>query len=165
MEALKHYFGITHGGEFIARGIELRRHDAPNFIKEFQSQLLQTLFDCNDSAEVCSKGYENALLLVTRTIDKVMTGEIEVQDLVVSKPLSQDIDKYMSLFPHVSAAIRLKEAGKSLIRGENIHYVYTDAQHKNPLCRVTPLALIKQGEEQEQRYDKEKYRDMLLEAA
>jgi hypothetical protein len=38
-----------------------------------------------------------------------------------------------------------------------------DIQHKNPLCRVTPLALIKQGEEQ--RYDKEKYRDMLLEAA
>ncbi|HYT45798.1 MAG TPA: hypothetical protein VEP90_25960, partial [Methylomirabilota bacterium] len=35
----------------------------------------------------------------------------------------------------------------------------------NPLCKVTPLGLIKQGNEQEQKYDKEKYRDMLLEAA
>jgi hypothetical protein len=50
-----------------------------------------------------------------------------------------------------------------LVRGENIQYVYTDAQHNNPLCRVMPLALIKQGKEQ--KYDKEKYRDMLLEAA
>jgi DNA polymerase elongation subunit (family B) len=124
-----------------------------------------TLFDCNDLAEVYSKGYENALLLVTKTIDKVMTGEIEVQDLVVSKLLRQDINKYSTLFPHVSAAIQLRKAGKSLVHRENIQFVYTDAQHKNPLCRVTPLGLIKQGEEQEKKYDKEKYRDMLLEAA
>ena len=42
-------------------------------------------------------------------------------------------------------------------------FMLNDIQHKNPLCSLTPLALIKQGEEQ--RYDKEKYRDMLLEAA
>lgn len=41
--------------------------------------------------------------------------------------------------------------------------MYTDAQHKNPLCRVTPLGLIKQGKEL--KYDKEKYRNMMLEAA
>ena len=107
MEALKHYFGITHGNELIARGIEIRRHDAPNFIKEFQTELLYTLFDCKDSAEVLSKGYENALLLVTKTIDKVMTGEIQLKDLVVSKMLRQDLIKYRSLFPHVSAALQL----------------------------------------------------------
>ena len=122
IEALKHYFGITHAGELIARGIEIRRLDVPNFIKEFQSELLQTLFDCNDLAEVFSKGYENALLLITRIIDKVMTGEIEVQDLAVSKLLRQDLHKYRSLFPHVSAAIRLGEAGKSLVCGEDIQY-------------------------------------------
>src|SRR5207302_4183762 len=131
---------------------------------EFQSELLHTLFDYNCSAEVFSKGYDNALLLVTKTIDKVMTGESEVQDLAVSKLLRQDINKYRSLFPHVSAAIRLREAGKSLVRGENIQYVYTDSQYKNPLCRVTPIGLIKEGKEQEQNYDKEKYRDLLLEA-
>jgi DNA polymerase elongation subunit (family B) len=40
MEALKHYFGMNQSGEIIARGIEIRRHDAPNFIKEFQTELL-----------------------------------------------------------------------------------------------------------------------------
>jgi DNA polymerase elongation subunit (family B) len=161
MEALKHYFGITQSNELIARGIEIRRHDAPNFINEFQSELLYTLFDCKDSAEVLSKGYENALLLVTRTIDKVMTGEIQIKDLVVSKMLRQNLTKYRSLFPHVSAALQLKEAGKSSVRGDIIQYIYTDATHKNPLCRVMPLDLVNEDHD----YDNEKYREMLLEAA
>jgi hypothetical protein len=42
-------------------------------------------------------------LLITKTIDKVMTGEIRLQDLIVSKFLGQDLDKYRSLFPHVAA--------------------------------------------------------------
>ena len=66
--------------------------------------------DCKDSAQVINKGYEKALLLVTHAIDKIMTGEdIHQQDLVISKLLRQDINKYRSLFPHVSAAIQLTE--------------------------------------------------------
>jgi DNA polymerase elongation subunit (family B) len=161
MEALKHYFGITYSNELMARGIEIRRHDAPNFIKEFQTELLYTLFDCKDSAEVLSNGFENALLLVTRTIDKVMTGEIPLKELVVSKMLRQDLTKYRSLFPHVSAALQLTEAGKSLGRGDMIQYIHTNSAHKNPLHKVMPLDLLNE----EPDYDKEKYRDILMEAA
>src|SRR5947207_943771 len=64
-------FGITHAGDLVPRGIEIRRHDVPNFIKQFQTESLYALFDCKDSVEVMSKGYENALLIVTKTIDKV----------------------------------------------------------------------------------------------
>jgi len=59
----------------VVRGIEIRRHDTPNFIKQFQTQLLYILFDCKDSDQVVKKGYEDALLLVTQAIDKIMTGE------------------------------------------------------------------------------------------
>jgi hypothetical protein len=41
--------------------------------------------------------------------------------------------------------------------------IYTDAHHSNPLCRVRALELVR--EEEELNYDKEKYREMLLEAA
>jgi len=67
MKALKHYYGITRTNELIVRGTEARRND---FIKEFQTELVYTLFDCKDSADVASKVYENALLLVTKMIDK-----------------------------------------------------------------------------------------------
>jgi DNA polymerase elongation subunit (family B) len=161
MEALKHYFGITHSGDLIACGIEIRRDDAPKFIKEFQTELLYRLFDCEDSAEAMSKGYEKALLIVTRTIDKIMTGEIQLQDLVVTKVLGKDLNKYKSLFPHVSAAIQLAKEGKSTTVGEGVEYIFTNAGHINPLFRVVPRALV----EKDVDYDKEKYREMLLDAA
>ena len=47
--------------------------------------------------------------------------------------------------------------------GEGIEYIFTNARHTNPLCRVTPKELINQ--EQDFDYDKEKYRELLLEAA
>jgi DNA polymerase elongation subunit (family B) len=162
IEALKHYFGITQNSEMITRGIEIRRDDSPNFIKQFQHELLYKLFDCKDSKEIFSKGYEDALLVVTRTIDKLMTGEVELKDLVVSKILGQGLEKYKALFPHVCAAIQLNNAGISLVRGDDVQYIYKDARNNDPLSRVIPVELIKGNE---YNYDKEKYRDMLLEAA
>jgi DNA polymerase elongation subunit (family B) len=165
-EALKHYFGITYDGELITRGIETRRHDTPNFIKQFQYDLLHTLFSyLKDSSEVTTKGYEDALLLVTQAIDKIMTGEgITQEDLVISKLLRLGAGGYKSIFPHVAAAIQLSSQGKSLMRGGNIRYIYTNSKHKNPLCRVVP-AQTHGKEDTVTSYDKEKYCDLLLDAA
>jgi DNA polymerase elongation subunit (family B) len=165
IEALKQYYGITQAGELVVRGIEARRHDTPNFVKKFQTELLYTLFDCNNLDEIVTKGYEYALLLVTRAIDKIMIGgdEITQEDLVISKLLGQNIEKYRSLFPHVCAAIQSRTNEDRLpAKGDNIRYIYTDAQHSNPLCRVTP---IKEIEKENLRYDREKYKEMILDAA
>ena len=160
IEVLKHYFGITFDNELVVRGIQIRRHDVPAFIKRFQTQLLYTLFDCRDSSEILTKGYENALLLVTQVIDTIMTGEgLDDKDLIISKLLKQDIQKYKSLFPHVSAAIQSR---KYPLKGDTIQYIYTDAKHNNPLCRVTH---IEEGRGSLPQYDKEKYKEMALDAA
>jgi DNA polymerase elongation subunit (family B) len=92
-----------------------------------------------------------------------MTGEPELKDLIVSKILRQDLYMYRSLFPHVSAALQLTEAGVPLTRVDTIQYIYTDAAHSNPLRRVTPVEFLEEAREQV--YDKEKYHEMLLEAA
>jgi DNA polymerase elongation subunit (family B) len=52
IEVVKHYFGITFDNELVVRGIEIRRHDVPAFIKRFQTQLLYTLFERKDSSEI-----------------------------------------------------------------------------------------------------------------
>ena len=160
MEARKHYFGITHDSQLITRGIDTRRHDSPVFIKEFQRTLLSKLFDCSSSAEVLSNGYRNALLYITHSIDKLMNGEIQITDLVISKLLRQNIERYRSLFPHVAAAIRLNISGVIAGRGDNIQYVYTDSNHSDPLNRVVPAKLLSS-----ENYDKQKYLDMLLDSA
>lgn len=56
-----------------------------------------------------------------------MNREVQITDLVVSKLLHQNIEKYRSLFPHVAAAIRLNVSGVITGRGDNIQYVYTDS--------------------------------------
>jgi DNA polymerase elongation subunit (family B) len=164
IEALKQYYGVTQEGQLVVRGIEIRRHDTPKFIKKFQTELLSTLFECADVKEIMNKGYENALLLVTSSIDKIMLdGENVTQDdLVVSKLLGQDITKYRSLFPHVSAAIQLSNGDKYPSKGDIIRYIYTDSQHKNPLCRVVPAY---DNNNVKAKYDKEKYKEMILDAA
>jgi DNA polymerase elongation subunit (family B) len=83
--------------------------------------------------------------------------------LVISKSPGQGVDKYKFLFPHVSAAIQLAIEGKSTPIGEGVEYVFTNARHTNPLNRVTPRELIEDRKDLE--YDKQKYREMLLEAA
>jgi DNA polymerase elongation subunit (family B) len=88
-----------------------------------------------------------------------MTGEgLGDKDLVISKLLRQDIQKYRSLFPHVSAAIQSR---KYPPKGETIQYIYTDSKHNNPLCRVTPIENLSSLPP----YDKEKYKEMILDAA
>ena len=160
MEARKHYFGLTYNNRLITRGIETRRHDSPAFIKEFQRTLLSRLFDCNTYEEVLTIGYENALMYITQSVDKLMNGEVQINDLVISKLLRQNIEKYKSLFPHVSAAIRLNVSGAIANRGDTIQYVHTDSSHTDPLQRITPANLISSKE-----YDKEKYLEMLLDSA
>ena len=110
IEALKQYYGVTHEGKLVVRGVEIRRHDTPNLIKQLQTELLSTLFDCKNVKEIISNGYENALLLVTKAIDRIMIGgdDVTKNDLVISKLLGQNIQEYRSLFPHVSARYSTK---------------------------------------------------------
>jgi DNA polymerase elongation subunit (family B) len=160
MEARKHYFGLTYDNKLITRSIDTRRHDSPAFIKEFQMTLLSKLFDCNTSEDVRTAGYKNALAHITQSIDKLMNGEVQITDLVISKLLRQNIEKYRALFPHVSAAIRLNVSGVIASRGDIIQYVHTDSKHTDPLYRITPAKLIST-----QKYDREKYLEMLLDSA
>lgn len=89
-----------------------------------------------------------------------MNGEVQITDLVISKLLRQNIEKYRGLFPHVAAAIRLNVSGVTAGRGGNIQYVHTDSNHTDPLRRITPAKLISS-----ENYDREKYLVMLLDSA
>jgi DNA polymerase elongation subunit (family B) len=66
--------------------------------------------------------------------------DLQQQDVVISKLLGQDIVKYKSLFPHVSAAIQLSnDTGKHSMKCDTIQYIYANSKHNNPLCRVVPI--------------------------
>jgi DNA polymerase elongation subunit (family B) len=92
-------------------------------------------------------------------------ADITQDDLIIHKLLGQDISKYKSLFPHVSAAIQLSNnEDRHPSKGDTIKYIYTNAQHKNPLCRVQAIDSIN-GVSGKLDYDKEKYRELIFESA
>jgi hypothetical protein len=49
----------------------------------------------------------------------------------------------------------------SISNGDNIEYAYSDSQHQNPLCTVVQIILGNDSLD----YDKEKYKEMLLDAS
>ena len=51
------------------------------------------------------------------------------------------------------------------MKGDTIQYVYTNSQHNNPLCRVVPIAIDNAQVGSMSQYDKEKYKEMILDAA
>ena len=83
---------------------------------------------------------------------------------MISKLLGQNIIKYKSLFPHVSAATQLSNEDKHPSKGDTIKYIYKNSQHKNPLCRVASIdsTNVVGGKLD---YDKEKYKEMIVDAA
>jgi DNA polymerase elongation subunit (family B) len=60
-------------------------------------------------------------------------------DLVISKLLGQNIEKYRSLFRHVSADIQLSGDGKCPTKGDTIRHIYTDSSHKTLFIAVVPV--------------------------
>ncbi|WP_393971161.1 type B DNA-directed DNA polymerase [Oxyplasma meridianum] len=53
--ALNRYMGLRHDGTFKVRGIELRRNDIPNIVKQFQKDALRLFSQCMNPADIYSK--------------------------------------------------------------------------------------------------------------
>ena len=161
LDATRRYFGKLTNGELYYRGIELRRHDYPLFIKDFETKLMEILFDAESAEEVWKKQYKKAVNYVFEACDLVRAGKVPLNDLVVSKSLRRRVNDYRSLFPHVIAAMQLIQMGKQIKSGDTIDFIYVDAEHRNPFRRVAPIETL----DGNQHYDRDKYIEMLLDAA
>jgi DNA polymerase elongation subunit (family B) len=91
--------------------------------------------------------------------------DITQDDLIIHKLLGQNLRKYRSLFPHVSAAIQSSNNEDRLpSKGDTIKYIYTNSRHKNPPCRVASIDSAN-GISGKLDYDKEEYKEMIVDAA
>jgi DNA polymerase elongation subunit (family B) len=159
-------------GTIVVVGIEMRRHDIPVFIKAFQENLIKTLLQGDTIKDIYDTGLENPLDLVTNSIDLIMTGgEMKISDLVITKTMGREISKYNALFPHVSAALQLNNKGKTPKKGDEVGFINTESKHKNPLRRIKAIDASENDDHNHQQselavqYDREKYLQLLLDAA
>ena len=162
IEATRRYFGKLFNGEIVYRGIELRRHDYPKYLKQFQEKLIEILFDTDNLEEIKNRKYREAVNFVINAYEQLIEGKIKTENLIISKILRKPINEYRHMFPHVCAAIHSTQKGKKPTIGETINFVYVNTEHPNPLRRVMPAEMLNGNHHH---YDKEKYVELLLDVA
>jgi len=157
--ALKRYLGITYDGEIEARGIEMRRADAPEFVKRFQASAICAVLDCENLEEVRTLGVRRGRELLDAAIRAIELGAVDTEELTVTKCLRKEPGKYMVNTAQRSAALQLIASGREVRAGDSVQYVFVDVDHANHMCRVE--AKISDG----MNYDREEYTKIILRAA
>ncbi len=154
--ALKRYFGLTYDGEIDSRGIEVRRDDIPDFIKEFQLNLISTVLDFENANEVYTEGIRKGLELTNQTLDMIRNGSVLAERLFIKKRIWRDPSDYNVNVAHSVAAQKLISVGRKVDTGDNVGFLYIDHRNPNPLLRVEILPKW---------YDKEYYSKMIINTA
>jgi len=156
--ALKRYFGLTFDGKVVARGIELRRSDTPEFIKDFQEKMIRRVMESRDLGEARSEGVRRGIALLNDELTKLREG-IDLQSLIVNKRLGKATSQYKACVCQKSAAMQLLQSGREIEVGDYMPFIYTDHGNADPLCRVKVPELFADS------YDVEMYSKLLREAA
>ena len=141
---LNRYYGVMENGKVKLRGIEVRRRDTPRFVYNAQLEMINVLSAANSSKEFMTKIPE-ALEVVKDYRQKLIDGEIPVWDLIVTKHLSKNPGKYKQRVSQVIAAEQLIKEGAEVHAGNNIRFLFTDAENKRYDRRVKAEQLVEKG--------------------
>lgn len=160
--AAKRYYGKLMDGSLFYRGIALRRHDSPPLIRRFQERLTEILLDADNADTVKNENVKKAWDLIHETCSTVRNGKVQLEDLVLSKVLTRPLEEYRGNLPHVVAAKQLARRGRTFSTGEIVDFIYVDTEHSNPLQRVVPASIAKDGT---LKYDRKKYVALIMDAA
>jgi len=156
---LNRYYGVFKNGKIKIRGIEARRGDTPKFISEAQIEMIKTLANATDFENFLSK-IPCALEILRKYAQKLISNEIGVQDMLITKKLSKHPSDYNHNVFQAIAAKQLEKAGFEVSAGQTIRYLIVNSKSKNANERVLVAELLKT----KVHYDIQKYLDMLVSA-
>jgi len=156
---LNRYYGIFEDGRIKMRGIEARRADTPEFIKKAQLEMIEVLSGAS-SYEEFVKRIPAALQVLRGYTEKLLRGDVSVEELLLSKRLSKHPHDYAHAVFQAVAARQLLAAGFDVYPGQTVRFLIVDADNRSPNNRVRAAELLNER----QRFDVHKYLEMLLEA-
>ncbi len=134
------FFCVSSGGELKIRGLECRRHDTPPLIARLQREALAIVAEAYDWPAYLRK-LEEARELLERTVERLRSGAVPIEELVISRRLSRPPAEYRQNSHTALAARQLDRAGVQLRPGETLQYVITNARATFPDDRVRALTL------------------------
>ena len=153
------FFAVSEEGELKVRGLEVRKHDTPPLIARMQEEILAILAEAHDY-ESYQRKLTEAMEVLARYQEKLTSGKLAWEDLVIRKRLTQAPERYEKASLVAVAAQQLAGRGIHLRPGEFVEYVITAADATLPHERALALALL----DGTQSYDREKYLELMLAA-
>lgn len=143
--ALTRYYGLFENGTVKVRGIELRQHSTPVFLKNAQERMLAVFKQAHGAEEFCA--------LIPKTLDELRRcaavlrdGTVPHSDLVCTTTVSRDLASYRVSTLAKAALLQLQHQGIQVEPGQSVRYIVTDEHSRNHQRRVR-IAETMQGNE------------------
>ncbi|RLG65886.1 DNA polymerase II [archaeon] len=114
-EAKKRYAGLLKDGRIDIVGLEVARGDWSQLAKKVQYEVIKILLR--------EKSPTKALDCTVKYIQALRRKEVPLEDLVIWKTVTKDLEEYKARAPHVTAAKMLIEKGYRLTLGDKVGYV------------------------------------------
>ncbi|MCJ7699599.1 hypothetical protein MUO56_05100 [Candidatus Bathyarchaeota archaeon] len=156
---LNRYYGVFENGKTKMRGLEARRRDTPVFVVKAQTEMIKKLAGAN-SWNSFKDRLPEALRVLEDYAHKLVTGQVDVQELLVAKRLSKSPSSYTHDVFQAIAAKQLEKAGFDVHAGQIIQYLIVNAGTKWSNKKVMAVQLLGT----DARYDVEEYVKMLFSA-
>lgn len=157
--ALNRYYGLLENGTMKIRGLELRRSDSPQLIKNAQMDMLRVMATANDREEL-QEVIPAVIEVLKGYTEMVMSGACNLKDLIFTSVVSKELEDYTQFTNNVACLLQLRERGLRVNPGEQIAYVITDAGSRSYAKKVKAWQLA----EGDEGYDKRRYVTYLVRA-
>lgn len=115
--AKKKYALLGEDGRIKIRGFELVRRDWSEIAKTTQLQVLETILREGSK--------EKAVAIVRKAIERLRSGDVEMNELAIETQLNKDPGSYEVTSPELSAAAKAVQQGIPVQKGSVISYVIT----------------------------------------
>src|SRR5437667_3905046 len=153
---LNRYYGIFEDGKLKVRGIDLRRHDTPDIVRQCQSDMLEIFIKARNSNEFRLL-IPSALKVLEKFVCLLRDGSVPLENLVIVRNLSKNPDEYTHQVPQAIAARHLVAQGGSVHAGQQVSYILTRDQTRT----AVPPEIV----DEDTVYDSERYVDLLCSSA
>jgi len=133
--ALTRYYGLFEDGTVKIRGVELRQHNTPTFLKNAQQEML-TVFEQARTAEEFRALIPTSVEMLRQSAAALRDGAVDHKDLVFTTTVSKDIVNYKVNTLPKSALLQLRDLEVQVEPGQSVHYIVTDEYSQNYKRRV-----------------------------
>lgn len=159
-QVLNRYYGVFEDEKLKFRGIDLRRHDTPEIVRNCQSEIFGTFTKAENTCELKSL-VPQALDIVGKYASALESGTVPIDQLVITRSLSKKPAEYSHRVPQAVAAKQLKSAGGSVHEGQQVSYVLTTDPSNRKVTTATAPSLVDESTV----YDSQRYVDLLFSSA